>query len=112
MQTDGSQARSREFYLGEIREQPAALRRLASGREAIEDVAREIANRRVTTVRLVGHGSSDNAASLGVYAFSLLPRLTSLRDSISLAIYCGDQDLRQPDRRAGATRRRLRRPRR
>jgi glucosamine--fructose-6-phosphate aminotransferase (isomerizing) len=40
-------------------------------------------------VRLVGHGTSDNAASYGVYAFGLLPGWTALRDSISLAVYYG-----------------------
>ena len=40
---------------------------------------------------MVGHGSSDNAASYGVYAFGLLPRLTALRDSISLTVYYGSQ---------------------
>jgi glucosamine--fructose-6-phosphate aminotransferase (isomerizing) len=38
-------------------------------------------------VRLVGHGTSDNAASYGVYAFGLLPGWTALRDSISLTVY-------------------------
>jgi glucosamine--fructose-6-phosphate aminotransferase (isomerizing) len=38
-------------------------------------------------VRLVGHGSSDNAATYAVYAFGLLPRLTAVRDSISLSVY-------------------------
>jgi fructoselysine-6-P-deglycase FrlB-like protein len=36
---------------------------------------------------MVGHGSSDNAASYGVYAFGLLPRWTALRDSITLTVY-------------------------
>ena len=36
---------------------------------------------------MVGHGSSDNAASYGVYAFGLLPRWTALRDSITLGVY-------------------------
>jgi glutamine---fructose-6-phosphate transaminase (isomerizing) len=36
---------------------------------------------------MVGHGSSDNAASYGVYTFGLLPRWTALRDSISLTVY-------------------------
>ena len=40
-------------------------------------------------MRLVGHGSSDNAASYGVYAFGLLPGWTALRDSISLSVYYG-----------------------
>jgi glucosamine--fructose-6-phosphate aminotransferase (isomerizing) len=38
---------------------------------------------------MVGHGSSDNAASYGVYAFGLLPRWTALRDSITLTVYYG-----------------------
>ena len=45
--------------------------------------------RGATTVRMVGHGSSDNAASYGVYAFGLLPHWTALRDSISLTVYYG-----------------------
>ena len=49
-------------------------------------VARE---RGLNLVRMVGHGSSDNAASYGVYAFGLLPRWTALRDSISLSVYYG-----------------------
>jgi len=44
-------------------------------------------DRGATTVRLVGHGSSDNAASYGVYAFGLLPRWTAFRDSITLTVY-------------------------
>ena len=40
---------------------------------------------------MVGHGSSDNAASYGVYAFGLLPGWTALRDSISLTVYYGAQ---------------------
>ena len=40
---------------------------------------------------MVGHGSSDNAASYGVYAFGLLPGWTALRDSISLSVYYGAQ---------------------
>ena len=34
-----------------------------------------------------GHGSSDAAASYGVYAFGLLPGWTAMRDSISLTVY-------------------------
>jgi glucosamine--fructose-6-phosphate aminotransferase (isomerizing) len=50
-------------------------------------VGRALAERGVRTVRLVGHGSSDAAASYGVYAFGLLPGWTALRDSISLTVY-------------------------
>src|SRR5438067_2325136 len=36
---------------------------------------------------MVAHGTSDNAATYGVYAFGLLPAWTALRDSISLTVY-------------------------
>jgi glucosamine--fructose-6-phosphate aminotransferase (isomerizing) len=76
-------------FLAEIREQPDALRRLLASRAAYERIAALIAERGATTVRMVGHGSSDNAASFGVYAFGLLPGWTALRDSISLTVYYG-----------------------
>jgi glucosamine--fructose-6-phosphate aminotransferase (isomerizing) len=76
-------------FLAEIGEQPAALLRLLEQRAAFERVAEEILARRATTIRMVGHGSSDNAASYGVYAFGLLPGWTALRDSISLTVYYG-----------------------
>jgi glutamine---fructose-6-phosphate transaminase (isomerizing) len=75
--------------LREIREQPLALTRLLEHRAEYEAVARLARKRRIKLVRLVGHGSSDNAASYGVYAFGLLPGWTALRDSISLAVYYG-----------------------
>jgi glucosamine--fructose-6-phosphate aminotransferase (isomerizing) len=75
--------------LREIREQPAALTRLLEHRAEYEAAARLARKRRIKLVRLVGHGSSDNAASYGVYAFGLLPGWTALRDSISLAVYYG-----------------------
>ena len=73
-------------FLAEIREQPRALERLLE-REA--DIARvaAIARERGTTIRLIGHGSSDNAASYGMYAFGLLPGWTAMRDSITLTVY-------------------------
>jgi glucosamine--fructose-6-phosphate aminotransferase (isomerizing) len=80
---------SDSVLLREIREQPAALTRLLEHRAEYASVARILRRRGVDLVRLVGHGSSDNAASYGVYAFGLLPGWTALRDSISLAIYYG-----------------------
>jgi glucosamine--fructose-6-phosphate aminotransferase (isomerizing) len=77
------------LFLAEIGEQPAALLRLLEQSAAFERVAGEILERRATTIRMVGHGSSDNAASYGVYAFGLLPGWTALRDSISLTVYYG-----------------------
>ena len=40
-----------------------------------------------TAIRLVGHGTSDAAATFGTYAFGLLPGWTALRDTISLTVY-------------------------
>ena len=73
------------LYLAEIREQPAALRRLLAYRPEFARVAAAISE--VSLVRMVGHGSSDNAASYGVYAFGLLGGQTAVRDSISLTVY-------------------------
>jgi glucosamine--fructose-6-phosphate aminotransferase (isomerizing) len=78
---------SDSVLLREIREQPAALARLLEHRAEYASVARILRARDVELVRLVGHGSSDNAASYGVYAFGLLGGWTALRDSISLAVY-------------------------
>jgi glutamine---fructose-6-phosphate transaminase (isomerizing) len=78
-----------EIFLGEIREQPAALLRLLDHDEDYSAVARELLRRDPQLVRLVGHGSSDNAATYGIYAFGLLPHLTGSRDSISLSVYYG-----------------------
>jgi glucosamine--fructose-6-phosphate aminotransferase (isomerizing) len=81
--------------LAEIHEQPRALRRLLGHAGRYAEVAAEARRREVHLVRMVGHGSSDNAASYGVYAFGLLPAWTALRDSISLSVYYGAEvDLR------------------
>jgi glucosamine--fructose-6-phosphate aminotransferase (isomerizing) len=76
-----------EAYLREIREQPESLLRLLEHESEYASLARAIDERAPTLVRLVGHGSSDNAATYAVYAFGLLPRLTAVRDSISLSVY-------------------------
>ena len=73
-------------FAQEIREQPAALRRLADREAEIAEIAEAVRERGRTLVRIVGHGSSDNAASYGVYAFGLLPGITATRDSISLSV--------------------------
>src|SRR5262245_31734064 len=74
-------------FLAEIREQPAALLRLLEQDRAFAEVAAAMQARESTLLRLVGHGSSDNAASYGIYAFGLIPRWTALRDSITLTVY-------------------------
>ena len=78
-----------EKLLAEIREQPAALARLLTHEGEYARVAAAARDRGATTVRMVGHGSSDNAAAFGVYAFGLLPGWTALRDSITLTVYYG-----------------------
>jgi glucosamine--fructose-6-phosphate aminotransferase (isomerizing) len=80
---------SKRIFLAEVREQPAALLTLLEHLDVFVDVGRACAERKPTAVRLVGHGSSDAAASYGVYAFGLLPCWTALRDSISLSVYYG-----------------------
>jgi glutamine---fructose-6-phosphate transaminase (isomerizing) len=77
--------------LAEIREQPEVLRRAATGRAEIAAAATEIARRDPRLIRLVGHGSSDNAATFGTYALGLLPGLTAVRESISLSVYYGTE---------------------
>ena len=77
------------LLLSEIREQPAALERLLEHSAEYAAVAALARDRGLDLVRMVGHGSSDNAASYGVYAFGLLPGWTALRDSISLSVYYG-----------------------
>ena len=76
-----------ELFFAEIREQPEALYRLLEHEAEYDDIARSIADRRPSLIRLVGHGSSDNAATYGVYALGLLPHMTAVRDSISLTVY-------------------------
>src|SRR5919201_6074577 len=76
-------------FLAEIRAQPASLRALLEHESSYSRVAAVARDRGATTIRMVGHGSSDNAASYGVYAFGLLPRWTALRDSITLTVHYG-----------------------
>ena len=76
-------------FLSEVREQPEALLRLLEHKAELEAAARALAERAPASVRLVGHGTSDSAATYGTYVFGLLPGWTALRDSISLTVYYG-----------------------
>lgn len=76
-------------FRAEIHEQPDALLRLLERGDDFARVGEQMRGRGATTIRMVGHGSSDNAASYGVYAFGILPGWTALRDSISLTVYYG-----------------------
>ncbi|HYX88228.1 MAG TPA: SIS domain-containing protein [Gaiellaceae bacterium] len=79
-------------FLTEIRAQPQALAGLLEHQSTYARVAAAARDRGASIVRMVGHGSSDNAASYGVYALGLLPRWTAMRDSITLTVYY-DTDL-------------------
>jgi glutamine---fructose-6-phosphate transaminase (isomerizing) len=83
------QGRAGTQFLAEVREQPRALGGLLEHAGEYARVAATARDRGSATVRMVGHGSSDNAASYGVYAFGLLPRWTALRDSITLTVHYG-----------------------
>ena len=78
-----------ELFHAEVREQPAALRRLLERGPEICEVGARLAALAPPVFRLVGHGSSDNAASFGIYAFGLIGGRTAMRDSISLTTYYG-----------------------
>jgi SIS domain len=86
-QPDDPRDHGGEKFLAEIREQPQALLRLVGHESTYASVAATMIKRDAHLVRMVGHGSSDNAASYGVYAFGLIPRWTALRDSITLTVY-------------------------
>jgi glutamine---fructose-6-phosphate transaminase (isomerizing) len=74
-------------FRAEIVEQPDALLRLLDEAPSVVEAGRAIAGRRPAFVRLVAHGSSDNAAAYGTYAFGLLAGVPAFRDSISLSVY-------------------------
>jgi glucosamine--fructose-6-phosphate aminotransferase (isomerizing) len=89
-ESDGSEpADAGSQFLAEIHEQPQALLRLLEYEADYAAVAQHARERGASIVRMVGHGSSDNAASYGVYAFGLAPRWTAFRDSISLTVHYG-----------------------
>ena len=75
--------------MAEIWDQPQALLRLLEHEADFAAVSRALAERSPSAVRLVGHGTSDAAATFGTYAFGLLPGWTALRDTISLTVYYG-----------------------
>ena len=76
-----------ELFVAEIREQPEALLRLVAQEAELAEISRLLRKRAPAMVRLIAHGSSDNAAAYGLYAFGLLSGWTALRDSITLTVY-------------------------
>lgn len=85
------------LMLKDIWEQPAALRRLVDDDSAIAEVAVRIRERSPRQLKLVAHGSSDNAALYGVYALALLTGIPVVRESLSLRLYYGARDVRPDD---------------
>ena len=77
------------LFLAEVREQPDVLTRLAGREREFEAAAARLRRPEVRVVRIVGHGSSDNAGTYGSYAFALIAGLTAFRDSIALPVYYG-----------------------
>jgi glutamine---fructose-6-phosphate transaminase (isomerizing) len=77
------------LFRAEVREQPEALLCLLEREAEFEAASKALAELAPSAVRLVGHGTSDSAATYGTYAFGLLPGWTALRDSISLTVYYG-----------------------
>jgi glucosamine--fructose-6-phosphate aminotransferase (isomerizing) len=71
----------------EIAEQPEVLERLRREGTEVAALGRRLAGDRPRLVRLAGHGTSDNVATYGVYAFARLAGGTAIRDSISLPVY-------------------------
>jgi glucosamine--fructose-6-phosphate aminotransferase (isomerizing) len=77
-----------DVLLRDIREQPAALERLLTdGFPAIAEAAARIEAAAPRIVRLVGHGTSGNAAAFATHAFGQLASLAAYLDSISLSRY-------------------------
>ncbi|MBB4661546.1 SIS domain-containing protein [Conexibacter arvalis] len=78
-----------ELLLDEIREQPAAWRRLLEREEEIAELGGRLAAADPVLVRIAAHGTSDHAAAYAMYALRLLCGWTAMRDSMSLPLSYG-----------------------
>jgi glucosamine--fructose-6-phosphate aminotransferase (isomerizing) len=78
-----------QVLLEEIREQPAAWRRLLERDEATAALGERLAALRPPLVRMAAHGTSDHAAAYAAYALRLLAGWTAMRESMSLSLYYG-----------------------
>jgi glucosamine--fructose-6-phosphate aminotransferase (isomerizing) len=78
-----------ERLLAEIREQPQVLERVRGNGAAIAALGERLRAAPPRLIRLAGHGTSDNAATYGVYAFGIAAGMTAIRDSVSLPAYAG-----------------------
>ena len=63
---------SRDVLWDEIVEQPQVLLRQIDARNQAKAIADALRSRNCDQVKLVGHGSSDNAATYGVYVLASL----------------------------------------
>lgn len=75
--------------LAEIREQPAAWRRLLEHERELADIGRRLADGAPSLVRIVAHGTSNHASLYATYALRLLCGWTVVRDSMSLPLAYG-----------------------
>jgi len=85
-QPAGAAASGSELLLAEIREQPAAWRRLLAREPEIAALGRRLADAAPPLVRIAAHGTSDHAAAYATYALRLLCGWTAMRDSMSLPL--------------------------
>src|SRR5207248_331059 len=70
-----------QLLLSAVPDPRAALESLLGHLDEIQAAGQACAERAPSVLRLVGHGSSDAAATYGVYAFGLVAGWTALRDS-------------------------------
>jgi glucosamine--fructose-6-phosphate aminotransferase (isomerizing) len=75
--------------LVEIHEQPAVLDRQRYYGDATIELGERLRREPPRLIRFAGHGTSDNAATFGVYAFGVAAGMTAFRDSVSLPTYVG-----------------------
>ena len=75
-----------DVLLAEIAEQPGVLEHVRAD-ATIAALGHRLAGSPPRIVRLAAHGTTDNAATYGVYAFARLAGWTAIRDSISLPVY-------------------------
>jgi glutamine---fructose-6-phosphate transaminase (isomerizing) len=85
---DFDESRANDALINEIHEQPETIRRLLdNGLIEFRQLARTVAEKGTCTARLVGHGTSANAALAGARWLTLLTGMTAFCDSISLSVY-------------------------
>ena len=84
---EGARMNASAVLLEEVREQPAAWRRLLEHEPEIAELGGRLGAVEPPLVRMVAHGTSDHAAAYASYALRLLCGWTAVRESMSLALY-------------------------